>query len=60
MCVPDTLVEVPVGVGEGRVGRDDAGDGARAQLAVVLSSAAARNLAAAKSAVGERERAAAL
>ena len=35
-AVLDALVEVPVGVGEGRVGGDDAGDGAAAQLAVVL------------------------
>ena len=35
-AVPDALVEVPVGVGEGRVGGDDAVDGAAAQLAVVL------------------------
>ena len=35
-AVLDALVEVPVGVGKGRVGREDAGDGAAAQLAVVL------------------------
>ena len=43
-AVPDALVEVPVGVGEGRVGGDDTVDGAAAQLAVVLR--VTRNLAA--------------
>ena len=41
-AVLDALVEVPVGVGEGGVGGDDAVDGAAAQLAVV--PLVARNL----------------